>query len=89
MVMNLHKQKSRLGTHEESRDGNVDVDRQNCVGSNNNSRDGSTKTMVADQITQSIQSTSNLLHLMLQSSFALVLLAIFPILFHKRVLFYK
>ncbi|XP_009612633.1 tobamovirus multiplication protein 2B [Nicotiana tomentosiformis] len=32
------------------------------------SRDGSAKTMVADQITQSIQSTSNLLHLMLQSS---------------------
>ncbi|XP_055829792.1 tobamovirus multiplication protein 2B isoform X2 [Solanum dulcamara] len=32
------------------------------------SRDGTAKTMVADQITQSIQSTSNLLHLMLQSS---------------------
>lgn len=32
------------------------------------SRDGTAKTMVADQITQSIQSTSNLLHLMFQSS---------------------
>ncbi|KAI3461005.1 hypothetical protein Pfo_017668 [Paulownia fortunei] len=31
-------------------------------------RDGSAKSMVADQISQSVQSTSNLLHLMLQSS---------------------
>ncbi|KAJ8557926.1 hypothetical protein K7X08_004692 [Anisodus acutangulus] len=37
-------------------------------GVNSSSRDGSAKTMVADQITQSIQSTSNILHLMLQSS---------------------
>ncbi|XP_059299214.1 tobamovirus multiplication protein 2B [Lycium ferocissimum] len=36
--------------------------------SSNSSRDGSAKTMVSDQISQSIQSTSNLLHLMLQSS---------------------
>ncbi|XP_071706315.1 tobamovirus multiplication protein 2B-like isoform X2 [Rutidosis leptorrhynchoides] len=32
------------------------------------SRDNSTKTMVADQITQAVLSTSNLLHIMLQSS---------------------
>ncbi|XP_009771729.1 tobamovirus multiplication protein 2B isoform X3 [Nicotiana tabacum] len=38
------------------------------TGGSSSSRDGSAKTMVADQITQSIQSTSNLLHLMLQSS---------------------
>ncbi|KAM7493977.1 hypothetical protein LguiB_028586 [Lonicera macranthoides] len=31
-------------------------------------REGSAKSMVADQISQTIQSTSNLLHLMLQSS---------------------
>nr|GMD82178.1 tobamovirus multiplication protein 2B [Ipomoea batatas] len=37
-------------------------------GAGGSSRDGSAKTMVADQITQSVQSTSNLLHLMLQSS---------------------
>ncbi|CAA2999506.1 tobamovirus multiplication protein 2B isoform X1 [Olea europaea var. sylvestris] len=32
------------------------------------SKEGSTKTIVAEQISQSVQSTSNLLHLMLQSS---------------------
>ncbi|KAL2488122.1 Tobamovirus multiplication protein 2B [Forsythia ovata] len=32
------------------------------------SKEGSTKTIVADQISQSVQSTSNLLHFMLQSS---------------------
>nr|GMD78293.1 tobamovirus multiplication protein 2B [Ipomoea batatas] len=37
-------------------------------GAGGSGRDGSAKTMVADQITQSVQSTSNLLHLMLQSS---------------------
>ncbi|KAL8490009.1 hypothetical protein ACS0TY_025781 [Phlomoides rotata] len=31
-------------------------------------REGSAKTVVADQISQTVQSTSNLLHLMLQSS---------------------
>ncbi|KAL3850019.1 hypothetical protein ACJIZ3_011901 [Penstemon smallii] len=35
---------------------------------NGGSRDGSAKSAVADQISQSVQSTSNLLHLMLQSS---------------------
>ncbi|CAI9095438.1 OLC1v1031392C1 [Oldenlandia corymbosa var. corymbosa] len=38
-------------------------------GNNNSvSREGSAKTLAADQISQAIQSTSNLLHLMLQSS---------------------
>ncbi|XP_057480922.1 tobamovirus multiplication protein 2B-like isoform X2 [Actinidia eriantha] len=34
----------------------------------NSSREGSAKAMVADQISQAVQSTSNLLHLMHQSS---------------------
>ncbi|PHT88222.1 Tobamovirus multiplication protein 2B [Capsicum annuum] len=37
-------------------------------GSSSSNRDGSAKTVMADQITQSIQFTFNLLHLMLQSS---------------------
>ncbi|CAH9083411.1 unnamed protein product [Cuscuta epithymum] len=37
-------------------------------GAGRNGKDASAKTVVADQITQSVQSTSNLLHLMLQSS---------------------
>ncbi|CAH9102044.1 unnamed protein product [Cuscuta europaea] len=37
-------------------------------GAGRNGKDASAKAVVADQITQSVQSTSNLLHLMLQSS---------------------
>ncbi|KAL5791463.1 hypothetical protein ACOSP7_000057 [Xanthoceras sorbifolium] len=38
------------------------------VKGSSSSREGTAKAMVADQITQAIQSTSNLLHLMQQSS---------------------
>ncbi|PIM97203.1 hypothetical protein CDL12_30328 [Handroanthus impetiginosus] len=37
-------------------------------GSGGGGREGTAKSIVADQISQSVQSTSNLLHLMLQSS---------------------
>ncbi|KAI5655868.1 hypothetical protein M9H77_33055 [Catharanthus roseus] len=37
-------------------------------GGSSSSREGSAKTMAADQITQAVQSSSNLLQLMLQSS---------------------
>lgn len=37
-------------------------------GSSTSSREGTAKAMAADQISQAIQSTSNLLHLMQQSS---------------------
>ncbi|XP_059643847.1 tobamovirus multiplication protein 2B [Cornus florida] len=42
------------------------------------SRESSSKTLVADQISQAVQSTSNLLHLMLQSSPSQVHLAKLP-----------
>ncbi|KAL6564557.1 hypothetical protein OROMI_016007 [Orobanche minor] len=37
-------------------------------GNGGSGREGSAKSAVADQISQSVQSTSNILHLMLQSS---------------------
>lgn len=46
--------------------------------SSSSGREGSAKTIAADQISQAIQSTSNLLHLMLQSSPAQVELLKLP-----------
>ena len=44
------------------------MERPASSGGNASAREGMAKTVVADQISQAVQSTSNLLHLMQQSS---------------------